>query len=334
MSNILVTGGAGFIGSHLVKKLAENEDNHIIVVDNLITTGTPIYIKSLIEDKRITFINSDICDPNLIYTVSEVLCGNRLDYVYNLASPASVRLYTKVPLLTFKTSTTGVLNILNLARTLGTDKVKFLETSTSEAYGDPLETPQSESYFGNVNTQCNRSCYDEGKRSAEVLCYLYKNIYGLNTHIARLFNCYGTNNTDDRVVPTFIQQALLNKDITVYGDGTQTRSFCYVRDTVEGLMKLIETDYSNPVNIGNPHEVTIQDLAVTVRELCRSKSKIVHKDLPEFDPKRRCPDITLAKSLLNWEPKVTLNEGLLLVKADIQVKYTSEQMESNLNKLT
>jgi len=314
MKTIVITGGAGFIGSHLTRKQVEL-GNRVIVIDNLITTGDPRYIQDLILDKKISFIQADICNPNLMMKVKDVLVNEegedyQIDEVFNLASPASVKLYTHFPELTYATSTIGVKNMINIARALGTKEVRFLETSTSEIYGDPEVHPQVEDYFGNVNTQCERSCYDEGKRGAEVLCYLAHKIYGVNTHIARLFNVYGPNNTDDRVMPTFIMQAMKGEDITVFGDGSQTRSFCYVEDLVEGLIKLQASNYNSPVNLGNPEEVTVNDLANIINGKFGNKSKITYHPLPEFDPTKRCPNIQLAMKELNWHPEVSLREGV------------------------
>lgn len=314
MKTIVITGGAGFIGSHLTRKQVEL-GNRVIVIDNLITTGDPRYIQDLIVKGQISFIQSDICNPNLLMRVKDILVNDegedyKIDEIYNLASPASVKLYTHFPELTYATSTIGVQNMLNIARALGTKEVRFLETSTSEVYGDPEVHPQVETYFGNVNTQCERSCYDEGKRGAEVLCYLANKLHGVNTHIARLFNVYGPNNTDDRVMPTFVMQAMKGEDITVFGDGTQTRSFCYVDDLVNGLIKLQESDIHTPTNLGNPEEVTINELANIINSKFGNKSKITYHPLPEFDPTRRCPVIKKAMKELDWHPTVTLSEGV------------------------
>ena len=335
MKTIVVTGGAGFLGSHLTRKLVEL-GHRVIVIDNLITTGDPKYIKDLIVDEKIKFIRKDICDEDLIMVLAGILEEfeikdndgkvTKIDEIFNLASPASVRLYTRFPELTFLTSTKGVLNMLNIAKVLGTKDVRFLETSTSEVYGDPLVHPQWESYFGNVNTQCNRSCYDEGKRGAEVLCYLHSKkmageISGINVHIARLFNVYGPNNTDDRVMPTFITQAMHGADITVYGDGEQTRSFCFVDDLIDGLLKLQASNISSPVNLGNPQEIKIIELAQLINSMFGDMSKITFHPLPEFDPTRRCPDISLAKSKLGWEPKISLRDGILKVIKWMEKEY-------------
>ena len=312
----IVTGGAGFIGSHLVKKLV-SLGKTVLVIDNLITTHNTDYIDDLPKNKVI-FLNAGIHEADIQTKVERILVrlNASVGDVYNLASPASVKLYTRYPMFTYLTSTVGVRNMLIIARELGDKDTHFIETSTSEAYGDPLVTPQPESYFGNVNTQCNRSCYDEGKRGAETLCYIYNDLPDIgcpsrvNVHIARLFNVYGPNNTDDRVMPTLISQALNNEPLTVFGDGTQTRSFCYVDDIVDGLIKLNQSDYHQPVNLGNPHEITINELAETIIKLTNSKSTIEYHPLPEFDPKRRCPDISLAKRVINWEPTTDLESGM------------------------
>lgn len=308
---IVVTGGAGFIGSHLVARLL-SEGERVIVVDNLITTKTMKYLENHIGNPMFSFINLDIRNfPGLV----QAFLGINISKIFNLASPASVGLYTAKPILTFETSTIGVSNMLQIGLMCGVEGWKFLETSTSEVYGDPETHPQVETYNGNVNTHCERSCYDEGKRSAETICYMYHKLYGIDTHIARIFNTYGPNNTDDRVVPTFLSQASKGDDITIFGDGTQTRSFCYVEDTVDGLIKLINSDYHNPVNIGNDHEINMNELAEFIIGLCESKSKITYKPLPEMDPKVRRPNISLAKLILGWEPTTSLKDGLNSVKS-------------------
>jgi UDP-glucuronate decarboxylase len=298
---IIVTGGAGFIGSHLVKRLV-SEGNQVIVIDNLITTGNWKYLRE-VDCFKILMDITELKD-------SERPLFKDVDEIYNLASPASVKLYTKNPLLTYTTSVDGVRNVLELAGKYAKRNFRFLETSTSEAYGDPLVHPQVETYFGNVNTMCERSCYDEGKRGAETLCYIYNKYYGVNTHIVRIFNTYGPNNTDDRVIPTFVSQALKGEDITVFGNGKQTRSFCYVSDTVNGLIKAMASDYHYPINIGNPTEYTILDVAELIKRVTQSNSKIVFKELPEFDPKVRCPDVSLAYEILDWTPTIDFIDGL------------------------
>jgi len=312
MDKIIVTGGAGFIGSHLVRKLV-NSGESVIVIDNLITTGSLKYIKDLVLENKVTFIKADIRNLGQLLSSVQIALdeGGRIKEIYNLASPASVKLYTSFPELTFETSVIGVKNMLEVAKCFGIPELNFLETSTSEVYGDPLVHPQVESYLGNVSTQCERSCYDEGKRGAEVLCYLAHK-EGIRTHIARLFNVYGPNNTDDRVMPTFITQATQGKPITVFGDGTQTRSFCYVDDIVDGLIALQRSDVFSPVNLGNPDEITINELAEKVKIVIKSGSPIEYRPLPEMDPTRRCPDITKAYKELGWMPRVSLLEGIAL----------------------
>jgi len=328
MSNIVITGGAGFIGSHLTKRLV-NEGNNVIVIDNLVTTGTPHYIIDLIVADKIRFIKMDIRQPGIWREVRDALTDedgefHQIDEIYNLASPASVKLYTRFPELTFETSTLGVSNIINMAKMFGSPEVRLLETSTSEVYGDPEIHPQPEYYHGNVNTQCERSCYDEGKRSAEVLFYLAHKLYKMNTHIARLFNVYGPNNTDDRVMPTFIMQAMAGQPITVFGDGKQTRSFCYVDDIVTALIKLQRSEVHTPINLGNPQEITINQLAEIIKERFGNKSEIVYRPLPEFDPTRRCPVIDKARAELNWKPTTDLKEGIERVIDWMESQLTQE----------
>ena len=298
MKRILVTGGAGFIGSHLCKKLLQ-QGHKVICLDNMYT-GIYDNIKSLYEDKNFVFINADITNS----------IDLKVDQIYNLACPASQVHYQHDPIMTAKTSFLGALNVLELAKK---NKARVLQASTSEVYGDPLIHPQTELYRGNVNAIGPRACYDEGKRIAETLFFDYKRQYGVDIRVVRIFNTYGPNMLEDdgRVVSNFIVQALNNEDITIYGDGTQTRSFCYVDDLVDGLLKMMENDnFSGPVNLGNPHEITVYELAQIIIEKTGSNSKIVYKDLPEDDPTKRRPAIELAKTKLNWQPTVTINEGL------------------------
>lgn len=298
MKKVLVTGGAGFIGSHLCEKLLQ-KGYIVICLDNLFT-GSKKNIKNLLENGNFKFIEQDIIEPLDI----------EVDQIYNLACPASPPHYQHDPIKTTKTSVLGILNMLDLAKKYN---AKLLQASTSEVYGDPLEHPQKESYWGNVNPIGIRSCYDEGKRCAETLVMDYRRQYNIDTKIIRIFNTYGPNMhpEDGRVVSNFIIQALKNEDITVYGDGTQTRSFCYVSDLIDGIIKTMETnDITGPINLGNPNERTVLNLAELIIKMTNSSSKIIYKSLPKDDPVRRKPDITLAKEILNWEPKVAIEEGL------------------------
>ena len=295
---ILVTGGSGFIGSHLCAKLLD-QGHFVICVDNCFSSDKS-NINNLLDNKNFEFIRHDVTFPLYL----------EVDQIYNLACPASPIHYQKDPIQTTKTSVIGAINMLGLAKRLS---IKILQTSTSEIYGDPLVHPQPESYWGNVNPKGIRSCYDEGKRVAETLFFDYHRQHNLDIRVARIFNTYGPNMhpDDGRVVSNFIMQALQNKDITIYGDGLQTRSFQYVDDLVSGLITLMESDYIGPYNIGNPVEFTIKELAEKVIEMTGSNSKIIYLDLPSDDPKQRQPDISLAKQDLNWEPKINLNDGLL-----------------------
>lgn len=295
---VLVTGGAGFLGSHLCSQLL-SEGNEVICVDNLLTASKD-NIKPLLDDKNFHFIMHDVTIPFTIYS----------DEIYNLACPASPIHYQNNAIHTIKTSVLGAINILELAKLSG---ASVLQTSTSEIYGDPDIHPQVETYWGNVNCFGDRSCYDEGKRVAETLFYDYCKVYNIDIRIARIFNTYGPNMciNDGRVISNFIVQALENKDITIYGNGDQTRSFAYVTDTIDGLMKLMKSGYRQPVNIGNPNEFTIKELAEKVIKLTQSKSKIIYAPLPSDDPKQRKPDISRAKEKLGWEPRISLEAGLV-----------------------
>jgi UDP-glucuronate decarboxylase len=296
---ILVTGGAGFIGSHLCERLLK-EGHEVICVDNFFT-GTKDNIVHLMDNPYFEIIRHDICFPLYV----------EVDEIYNLACPASPVHYQKDPVQTTKVSVLGSINMLGLAKRL---KIKILQASTSEVYGDPEVHPQPETYWGNVNPIGPRACYDEGKRCAETLFFDYHRQHGIKIKVVRIFNTYGPrmHPNDGRVVSNFIVQALKNEPITVYGDGTQTRSFCYVDDMVEGIIKMMNSqdDFTGPVNLGNPEEYRIIDLAKKIIDLTGSRSKIVFKPLPQDDPKRRRPDITLAKEKLGWEPKTPLEEGL------------------------
>ena len=301
MKTILISGGCGFIGSNLCKKLIIN--NKIICVDNL-NTGFIKNIKELLSNNNFKYINHNIINPLLI--------EENIDEIYHLACPASPPKYQKDPIYTLKTIFIGTMNLLELAKE---KNAKILYTSTSEIYGEPLISPQNEKYRGNVNTIGIRSCYDEGKRVGETLMIEYFNKYNINIKIARIFNTYGPNMdiNDGRVITNFINQIIHNNDITVYGTGTQTRSFCYIDDQINGLVKLMESNYNLPINIGNPHEIKIIDLIYILFDIFNKdiKSKIVYKPLPSDDPTQRKPDITLAKKILGWEPKIGLNEGLI-----------------------
>jgi len=296
---ILVTGGAGFIGSHLCKRLVE-DGHHVLCVDNFYT-GRRSNIVGLISDPYFEVMRHDICFPLFI----------EVDEIYNLACPASPIHYQSDPVQTIKTAVHGAINMLGLAKRL---KIKILQASTSEVYGDPAVHPQPESYWGHVNPIGIRSCYDEGKRCAETLFFDYHRQHNLKIKVARIFNTYGPNMhpNDGRVVSNFIMQALKGEDITVFGDGNQTRSFCYVDDLVDGLMRLMNSpdEFTGPVNLGNPAEFPILELAQQVIELTGSKSEIVLQPLPSDDPKQRQPDISLAAEKLKWKPEVNLQDGL------------------------
>lgn len=300
MKKILVTGGAGFIGSHLCKKLVK-EGHDVICLDNYFT-GSKNNIIDLIGNPHFELVRHDITEP---YQAE-------VDYIFNLACPASPIHYQFNPVKTVKTSVMGAINMLELAEENG---ATVLQASTSEVYGDPIIHPQVESYWGNVNPIGIRSCYDEGKRCAETLFMDYHRQKGVNIKIIRIFNTYGPNMhpQDGRVVSNFIMQAINNKDITIYGTGKQTRSFMYIDDLLDGMIKFVRSDKSfiGPLNIGNPHEFTISQLAEMVIKLCDSDSKVVYKPLPGDDPKQRQPDISLAVEKLGWKPEIHLEEGLI-----------------------
>ncbi len=299
----IVTGGAGFIGSHLCDLLTQ-KDHKVICVDNL-QTGSTENISHLSNNENFKFMEHDVESPLSI--------GNeKIDFVFNLACPAAPIHYRANPLKTVRTNTIGVLNVLELAKK---HNARVLQASTSEIYGDPLIHPQKESYWGNVNPIGPRACYDEGKRIAEVMFTEYRNEHNLDVRIARIFNTYGPRmaTNDGRVMPNFITQALNGENLTVYGDGSQTRSFCYVSDLIAGLYKLMMSETCiGPVNLGNPHEITINDLTRTILSLTGSSSEIVHIDLPKDDPTRRKPDIAKARKELDWSPEIKLEEGLKL----------------------
>lgn len=295
----VITGGAGFLGSHLCDKLIEN-GHKVICLDNLIT-GSLENIAHLFGNPNFRFIKYDVTE--FIYV------DGRVDNVLHFASPASPIDYLKYPIQTLKVGSLGTHKALGLAKA---KKAKFLLASTSEVYGDPEIHPQPETYWGNVNPIGPRGVYDEAKRFAEAMTMAYHRYHGLDTRIVRIFNTYGPRMRldDGRVLPTFISQALKGEDLTVFGDGSQTRSFCYVDDLVEGIFRLQNTDYHEPINLGNPDEITILEFAEEVLKLTNSKSKITFKELPVDDPKVRQPDITLAKKLLGWEPKINRTEGI------------------------
>ena len=297
-NRILITGGAGFIGSHLCETLL-NKGNEVICVDNFFT-GSKKNIIPYIDNKNFEWVRHDITKPFLV----------EVDQIYNLACPASPVHYQYNAIKTIKTNVLGTLNMLGLAKRV---KARFLQASTSEVYGDPLEHPQKESYWGNVNPIGYRSCYDEGKRVAETLTMDYHRTNGVDVRIVRIFNTYGPRmlENDGRVVSNFVVQALKGNDITVYGDGSQTRSFCYVNDLVEGMIKAMECNtFLGPINLGNPGEFTILELAKKVIKMTNSSSKIIYKELPADDPMKRKPDISLAKEKLGFEPGVSLDDGL------------------------
>lgn len=298
MSRVLVTGGAGFLGSHLCDKLIK-EGNDVICVDNLFT-GNKNNIRHLLSNPFFEFIRHDITEPLYI----------EVDQIYNLACPASPLHYQYNPIKTAKTSVYGAINMLGLAKRV---QARILQASTSEIYGDPEVHPQPENYWGHVNTTGIRSCYDEGKRMAETFFSDYHRVHNVDTRIIRIFNTYGPrmDKNDGRVVSNFIVQALKNEDITIYGSGEQTRSFCFVDDLINGMYAMMNTDdFNGPVNLGNPCEFTILELAKTIIRLTESESQIVFKPLPSDDPVQRKPMIELAKEKLNWEPKIGLEDGL------------------------
>lgn len=306
---ILVTGGAGFIGSHLCRRLI-NEGHQVICLDNLFT-GTRNNVKDLIDKSNFELIIQDVTQPIQL---------DNIDQIYNLACPASPIHYQYNPVKTVETNVIGAINVLNLAKRTG---ACVLQASTSEVYGDPNVHPQKEEYWGNVNPIGIRSCYDEGKRAAETLFFDYHRQYGVDIKVVRIFNTYGPNmqKNDGRVVSNFIVQAIEGKDITIYGDGLQTRSFCFVSDLVEGIVRLMNSDkaITGPINIGNPSEFTVKQLAEMIISMTKSESTIVYKPLPQDDPKKRKPDITLAIRELEWIPMVGIHEGL-----EKTIKYFEE----------
>ena len=307
MKKILITGGAGFLGTNLCRKLLPN--NHVICLDNLYT-GSKDNINDLLSNSNFEFIEHDIINPIDI----------EADEIYNFACPASPPHYQKDHVFTLKTCFIGTMNMLDLAKKYN---AKFLQASTSEVYGDPNITPQKETYWGNVNCNGIRSCYDEGKRSAESLILNYNRMYNMNNKIVRIFNTYGPymDINDGRVISNFITQCLQNKPITIYGSGQQTRSICYVDDLLEGIVRLMNSDATGPVNIGNPDEYTVKQLAEKIKKLTNSDSVFSYQQIPSDDPTQRCPDISLAKELLDWEPQVRTNDGL-----EKTIKYFKEKL--------
>ena len=297
--NIVITGGSGFVGSYLCEKLI-NDGHKIIVIDNLLT-GSTENINNLLDNENFSFIEQDVQD--------HIEIKDKVDYVLHFASAASPKAYTEHPVNTLKAGSVGTINTLGLAKK---HSAEYLLASTSEVYGDPLISPQNEEYWGNVNPNGERSMYDEAKRFAEAAVATYSRSYGLKTKIVRIFNTYGPRMqlNDGRVVTNFIVQALRNENITIYGDGTQTRSFSYVEDTVAGIISLMNSTEYDVFNIGNPNEMTVGQLAEKIIKLTDSTSEIKYLELPNDDPKQRKPDITKAKTKLNWEPKVNLDEGL------------------------
>ena len=309
---ILITGGAGFLGSHLCGRLLQ-DGAEVICLDNFYT-GRKSNIMHMMNDPAFTLLEHDITNPAYL----------QVDEVYNLACPASPVHYQYDSVQTMKTSVTGMINMLGLAKRVGG---KLLQASTSEVYGDPQVHPQSESYWGYVNPTGPRACYDEGKRAAETLCFDYKRRHGLDVKVVRIFNTYGPHMDphDGRVVSNFIVQALMNEPLTIYGDGLQTRSFCYVDDLIEGFVRMMSRDnFSGPVNLGNPCEFMVRELAEKILGMTGSKSLLLEKPLPDDDPRQRRPDITLAQQELGWTPKVTLEDGLLQT-----IRYFDELLSSD-----
>jgi dTDP-glucose 4,6-dehydratase len=310
---VLITGAAGFLGSHLCDRFIA-EGFHVIGMDNLIT-GDLKNIEHLFKHERFEFHHHDVS--------KFVFVPGKLDYILHFASPASPIDYLKIPIQTLKVSSLGAHNLLGLARVKG---ARILVASTSEVYGDPTVHPQTEDYWGNVNPIGPRGVYDEAKRFMEAITMAYHTHHGLETRIIRIFNTYGPRMrlNDGRVLPAFIGQALRGEDLTIFGDGSQTRSFCYVDDLVEGIYRLLMSDYVYPVNIGNPQEITIKDFAEEIIKLTGTKQKVVYHELPQDDPKQRQPDITVARKVLNWEPKIDRAEGLKRTYAYFKSLSTDE----------
>jgi nucleoside-diphosphate-sugar epimerase len=302
--NILVAGGAGFLGSNFCQLLLD-KGHHVWAVDNLIT-GRRENLQDIINNDRFTFIEADIIDPQIIEKLGET----NFDVIYHLASPASPPWYQKYPLETLEVNSQGTKHLLEVAKK---DNAKFIFASTSEVYGDPVEHPQKETYWGNVNSFGARSCYDEAKRYGESVCYTYLHKFKVDVRIMRIFNTYGPNMDpiDGRVVSNFVTQALQGQDLTIYGDGSQTRSFCYVDDLIRGFYLMMEKDVTGEViNLGNPTEFTMLELAKLISEKVGKSHEIVYNDLPQDDPKKRRPDISKAQELLGWQPEVSMEKGL------------------------
>ncbi|HVY99898.1 MAG TPA: UDP-glucuronic acid decarboxylase family protein [Dongiaceae bacterium] len=310
----LVTGGAGFLGFNLCARLLDKGDR-VVCLDDM-TTGVRAHVDALAGHPHFEFIRHDVTEP----------IDMRVDRIFNLACPASPPAYQSDPIKTTLTSVLGVRNMLELARS---KNARILHTSTSEIYGDPLVHPQTEAYWGNVNSMGPRSCYDEGKRCAETLAYDFHRLHGVDVRVARIFNTYGPGmrQDDGRAVSNFIVQALQNQDVTIYGDGSFTRSMCFVDDLIDGLLRLMEAegDHAAPVNLGNPHEITMLSLAQRVIAMTGSKSKIVHRPIVVDDPRARCPDISRAKATLNWQPRVSLEEGLKATIAFFEAELAHER---------
>lgn len=315
MKKILVTGGAGFIGSYLCGRLLK-ENNQVICLDDL-STGSKINIDPFLKDRNFKFIKADVCDED----AGQLLLEMPFEEIYHLASPASVTYIMEHPVKAALANSLGTNNLLKVALK---NKAKFLFASSSEAYGDPKEHPQKESYWGNVNSVGVRSGYDEGKRFGEALCMAYYREFDVDVKIVRIFNTYGPNSsfTDTRIIPQLVTQALTKKPLTVHGDGQQTRSFCYVLDMVDGLIKMMESYEVGPINLGNPEEFKVIDMAQKILELTNSDSKITFVEKPPDDPALRRPDISLAKEKLSWQPKVSIDEGLRLT-----IKYFKDLLK-------
>ncbi|MGB5420225.1 UDP-glucuronic acid decarboxylase family protein [Algibacter sp.] len=318
MKKILITGAAGFLGSHLCDRFLK-EGYHVVAMDNFIT-GDKKNIEHLLGLKYFEFVAHDV--------TNFIEIRGKLDYILHFASPASPIDYLKIPIQTLKVGALGTHNLLGLAKA---KNARMLIASTSEVYGDPLVHPQSEDYYGNVNTIGPRGVYDEAKRFQESITMAYHRFHGLETRIARIFNTYGPRMrlNDGRVIPAFIGQALRGEDLTVFGDGSQTRSFCYVDDQVEGIYRLLLSDYSYPVNIGNPNEITIKEFAEEIIKLTGTSQKIIYKDLPQDDPLQRQPDIKLAKKVLNWEPRISREEGMKITYNYFRSLSQEELYKSN-----